>query len=70
MAYFSNATEGGVLDRQCAECQLRDKPCPTLWVQLNYNYEQIGNDKLQEAMTCLIDGKGLCKTKPLLDETR
>ncbi|WP_299084951.1 hypothetical protein [uncultured Paraglaciecola sp.] len=71
MAYFSNSSEGGVLDQQCMDCPIADDaPCPILLVQATYNYRQLddGNEKLREAMNCLIDDKGNCQMKPILDE--
>ena len=55
MAYFSNGTEGIVLDAQCSVCPVGrnpDLPCPVLLVQLAYNYEQVGEgqEKLREAI--------------------
>lgn len=69
MAYFANGSEGEQLDRQCAECKLPDDaPCPVLLTQLTYNYKQIGNDDLSEAVNLLINSEGICQMKPLLDE--
>ena len=71
MAYFSNGTEGMVLDEQCAECPIPDDaPCPILWVQITYNYEQIKNGKetiVSDVLNCLVDKDGDCKMKPILD---
>lgn len=51
MVYFSNHSESGVLEAQCAECRLSsDDACPVFGVQIHYNYDQIGNDKLKGAM--------------------
>jgi len=71
MAYFSNGTEGMVLDEQCSECNLQNTaPCPVLFVQMTYNYKQLkkGNELLQEAMNCLVDEDGNCKMKPEIDK--
>jgi hypothetical protein len=72
MAYFSNGTEGDVLDNQCAQCPLGQLPCPVALVQLEYNYEQLddGNAKLREAMNLLINEQGICKTFELLKERK
>ena len=71
MAYFSNSSEGFVLDEQCCECHIPDDvPCPVLLVQTMYNYDQMkeGNEKLREAINQLIDEKGNCQMKLLLDK--
>ena len=71
MAYFPNSTAGEVLDIQCGDCKLpNDAPCPILLVQANYNYDQLkdGNERLREAMSCLINDEGKCLMKPLIDE--
>lgn len=67
MAYFSNGCEGEALDNQCARCPLgQDAPCPILAVQLLYNYDQIGNEKLQECLTVLVSDKTGCMMRPLI----
>ena len=71
MAYFSNGSEGEILHNQCAECPIPDDAaCPILWVQLNYNYQQLDKDGKEtltsEVMNCLVDRKGICKMKPLV----
>ena len=70
MAYFSNGTEGMVFDEQCLDCLHIDPDigCPIALVQLNFNYDQVGNKKLEEAMDCLIDKDGKCQMKPLIDK--
>jgi len=69
MAYFSNGTEGEVLDEQCGECRLPDDaPCPILFVQGMFNYKQIGRKQLKKAMNILVDKKGNCQMKPLIDD--
>jgi hypothetical protein len=73
MAYFSNGTEGTVLDNQCAVCPVGrqpDLPCPVFLVQLQYNYEQLGKgqDKLRGAITCLVDERGTCLMKKAIEK--
>lgn len=71
MAYFSNSTDGAILDEQCGNCKLsHDAPCPVLFVQMTYNYDQLGADhwKLREAMNLLIDGNGICQMKKCMDD--
>lgn len=65
MAYFANGTEGHRLDAQCNRCPLsaEDANCPTLLVQLIYNYDQIGIDKLCDAMNLLVGEDGICETR-------
>ena len=69
MAYFSNSSEGSVLDEQCIECFLSHEiPCPVAWVQMNWNYKQIGNDMAREILNELVTEDGDCKMKTTLDE--
>ena len=72
MAYFPNGTAGMILDFQCSACIIpMDKPCPILYVQLTYNYEQLDENgkegKVSEVMNCLVNEKGHCLMKPILD---
>jgi len=72
MAYFSNSSEGAVLDKQCEECPLEDysdKPCPVIIIQQLYNYDQLykGNEQLKEAMNYLVNEKGICQIKLMVD---
>ena len=72
MAYFSNGTEGDILNQQCCDCPLPDdSPCPILLMQLTFNYKQIINGKpslASEVMNTLVNKKGECQMKPLLDK--
>ncbi len=69
MAYFSNSTSGYVLDEQCGDCAFPgDAPCPVLWVQMTYNYDQIGNKMAEEIVNCLVNEKGVCQMKKCMDE--
>lgn len=65
MAYFSNASEGEVLDAQCWDCPLGGGCCPVHSIQMLYNYEQLkdGQEKLKEAMEILVDDKGVCQVR-------
>ena len=72
MAYFSNGTEGAILDVQCMKCRLADEACPIAIVQMDYNYDQIeledkGFPQLRKAMNELIDKKGICKMYELIN---
>lgn len=71
MAYFANGTEGMYLDEQCYGCIYGlndDVCCPVHRVQLEFNYDQLKNDKLRECLNMLIDIIGTCKMKKTLDE--
>lgn len=73
MAYFSNGSEGEILDNQCDECHLSyEAPCPVLLVQQLFNYRQLDENgeetMVSEAMNNLIDEEGICKMKPVIDE--
>ena len=37
---------------------------------MQYNYDQIGNDKLKAAMNLLVDDEGICQLRPLLTEKK
>lgn len=70
MAYFPNGSSGEVFDQQCSDCKLADDaPCPVLFVQMTYNYDQCHADhwKLKEAMNCLVDKDGICQMKKCID---
>jgi len=68
MAYFPNHSSSGVLESQCEECPVsNDAPCPILGVQITFNYDQIGSDKMEELMNWLIDKDGICQMKPILE---
>lgn len=73
MAYFPNGSAAEYLDNQCCQCILpEDAACPILLVQLSFNYEQLDSEgkpnKVAEVMNALINEKGDCQMKPLLDE--
>jgi len=48
------------------------KPCPVAFVQLTYNYKQgdKGNKDLRDAMTLLIDDRGVCQVREQLLKCR
>lgn len=73
MAYFSNSTEGEILDNQCMQCKLYEEGCPIAIVQELYNYDQItvenaGHPQMREAMNILIDESGICKMYVLVNK--
>jgi len=72
MAYFSNGSEGMVLDEQCAKCPVaNDACCPILRVQMTYNYKQLDSNSEEtlasEVMNCLVDENGACQMKPIIE---
>jgi len=60
MAYFSNGSEGSLLDEQCAKCILGDDCCPIFYVQITYNYEACNNKVASEILNYLIKDDGTC----------
>lgn len=70
MAFFRNGTESMILDKQCAECLITGF-CPVLWVQSDYNYKQIDNEMLREAINQLVnDITGECQMKKAIDDAK
>lgn len=60
-----------MLDEQCETCLYgmdEDVLCPVSAVQNIYNYDQLDNEKLEEAMDMLIDKKGVCKMKKAMED--
>lgn len=72
MAYFPNGSAGEIFDNQCAGCLHNDPEvgCPIAFIQTHYNYDQLneGNKQLREAINFLVDEKGQCEMKPLIDK--
>lgn len=59
MAYYSNSTEGEILDNQCSDCKFGDKPCPIAAAQLIFNYDSVGNDIAEKILNTIVsDSKG------------
>lgn len=58
MGYFSNGTEGTLYeDRYCARCihnQDPDNGCPVWGLHFLYNYDQLEDKGLRDALTWLI----------------
>jgi len=77
MAYFSNGTEGEILDAQCADCPVGsdfEAPCPVLFAQSNWNYKQIdkkGSRKTMAAdiLNVLVNEKGQCQMRKVMLES-
>lgn len=61
MAYFSNGTEGMAFDEQCAKCKYGQEPCPIAYVQMTYNYDQVGNPTAEAILADLVEEDGTCK---------
>jgi hypothetical protein len=68
MAYFANGSEGMVFDAQCSECKYGQEPCPIAIAQCMFNYKQVGNKLAEEIMNTLVDKKGICQMKKVMDE--
>ena len=73
MAYFPNGSSGEVLDEQCATCPVGkhpEAPCPVLFVQTHYNYEQFTDGKpneIAELLNFLVDPvKGVCQMRAVM----
>jgi len=71
MAYFSNGTEGMILDAQCIDCIHADPNacCPIASIHWTYNYTQCdeGQANLKDAMNTLVSEDGTCNMKRLID---
>lgn len=65
MAYFSNSTEGDILDRQCSKCRYGEGECPIRYVQTVYNYDAAENDTATKILNCLVSGKGICQMRKI-----
>lgn len=70
MAFFSKGSDSDVLEKQCVTCIHEDPGtgCPIFYIQFTYNYDQVDNDDLKEAMNSLINEEGLCQMKPLIEK--
>jgi len=60
MAYFSNTTEGDVLEHQCSLCKYGEKDCPIYFVQAMYNYDACNNAIARRILDELIADNGTC----------
>jgi len=71
MAYFSNSTDGFILDDQCCDCIIPDDaPCPVLLAQQWFNYSQHDNPQLEKCLNMLVNKDGICKMKVVLDKMK
>ena len=64
MGYFPNSSYG--MDEECMNCKYGEKPCPIAWVQMEYNYEQVGNELAKKILSDLISDNGVCEMKKIL----
>lgn len=76
MAYFSNATEGAALHKECQTCPIGKSFCPIQVAHLLHNYDQIGNKLAQDILNLLVSKDEEapfkyhgCQMKPLLIPT-
>lgn len=60
MAYFSNGSEGGCFDEQCAKCKYGNHACPIAWVQTEFNYKSVNNETATAILDSLISNNGTC----------
>ncbi|MCK5606402.1 hypothetical protein KAR91_31160 [Candidatus Pacearchaeota archaeon] len=72
MAYFANSSEGAYFDSQCDECLQEDPDacCPVWAAQVHGNYAQCNNKEFEATLNCLVNEKGECQMKPIIDELR
>jgi hypothetical protein len=61
MVYFPNGSAGDVLEAQCMDCKLGEGPCPIYYIQMEWNYDQVGNDLAVKIMNELISEDGTCQ---------
>lgn len=60
MAYFSNGSEGMCFDEQCSKCKYGQHPCPVAAIQMQWNYDQIGNELARKIMDNFVKRDGTC----------
>ncbi len=46
------------------------RPCPVAFVQLCFNYDQVGIPKLRQAITNLVNDAGVCQVRERLCDLR
>ena len=66
MAYFSNGSEGMILDEQCMSCVFGEEACPIALAHAVFNYDQCRNDKLRKCLTMLVNDKGICVFREMM----
>ena len=60
MAYFPNGSAGMCFDEQCNKCKYGDGPCPIAFVQMEYNYNAVGNTIASAILDHLVWDNGDC----------
>jgi len=60
MAYFSNSTEGMLLDNQCADCILGESECPIALAQNLFNYDAVNNKVATDILNTIVDNEKGC----------
>jgi hypothetical protein len=68
MAYFSNGTEGEVLDEQCSRCKFGERACPIFWVQSCYNYDACNVSIARKILDDLVNDDGSCEMFKTFEE--
>jgi len=70
MAYFSNSSDGDVLDGQCSKCKYGKEPCPVYFAQVNYNYDQNKDTSgtASEILNVIVDNKKGCAVFRMMKE--
>ena len=68
MAYFSNSSEGAILDNQCGNCKYGQKKCPIALVQMMYNYDAANNETATEILEELVSSETGCRMYDLIKE--
>ena len=60
MAYFPNGSAGECFDNQCARCKYGQLACPIAWVQMEHNYDAVGNEVATKILGALVSDDGKC----------
>ena len=63
MAYYSNGSETSFLDTECTTCAIGKEACPIAFVQIDYNYEQCGNETAKKILDYLVSNTTGCRMK-------
>ena len=73
MAYFSNGTEGMILDIQCSNCIYKNDEdhnllCPIHHAHMEFNYDQLdkGLEKLKACLNILVNDEGECQMRKIM----
>lgn len=68
MAYFSNGSEGECFEDQCGRCKYGQAPCPVALMQLEWNYDQVGNELAKKIMDNFVKTDGTCTVYEMAKE--